>query len=109
MAYLEGLLLLHGEPSIQWAASDMARRLYVSDKVAQALLEQLCASGFAHRIDTSSPLYRYQPLSEILQRHVDQLALAYAEHLVEITKLIHSKSDRAAHQFADAFKLRKED
>ena len=106
---LEGLLLLRGGPSILWSVSDVASRLYVSNKVAQDLLEQLCAMGAAACVDKDSFLYQYRPLSEMLKQQIDQLALAYPGHLLEITRLIHSKSDSAAQQFADAFKLRRDD
>lgn len=39
---------------------------------------------------------------------VEQAAAPYASHLVEITLLIHSKLERKAQQFADAFNLRKD-
>jgi hypothetical protein len=43
-----------------------------------------------------------------LRQRIDQLAAAYSNHLLEVTHLIHSKTDRKAHHFAEAFKLRKD-
>ena len=39
---------------------------------------------------------------------LDELATAYARHLVEVTQLIHSTTEHKAKRFADAFVLRKE-
>ena len=39
---------------------------------------------------------------------VNQLAQIYAENVVGVTELIHSKTARSAVKFADAFKFRKE-
>ena len=39
---------------------------------------------------------------------LEQLAGYYRSHLVEVTDVIHSRTARKAHQFADAFRLRKD-
>jgi hypothetical protein len=107
--FLEALLLLRADPAQQWHPEALARRLYVRDRVAQALLEDLCTAGMAAPCDPpSSQCYRYHPASGELRTRIDQLADLYAKHLVEVTHLIHSSLDRKAQQFADAFKWRKD-
>ena len=103
--FLEALLLLRAEPVQQWQTDSLARRLYIRDKTAQALLDNLCTAGMAAR---SGIGYQYQPSSEALRARIDLLADLYARHLVEVTLLIHSSLDRKAQQFADAFKWRKD-
>lgn len=107
--YLEALLLLRNEADVAWEAKGLARRLYLSDKAALALLTELHASGVLHLVDQEPPRYRYSPNDESLREMIDQLADAYARQLVEVTNLIHSKTSKKAQHFADAFKWRKED
>jgi hypothetical protein len=107
--HLEALLLLRGTPG-PWSSAAVAERLYLGEKLATGLLDDLCSSGMARCSDTHGPgaSYWYQPASELLSGTIDSLAEFYTRHLVEITHLIHSKHDRKAQQFADAFKWRKD-
>ena len=107
--FLEALLLLRANPAQRWDADTLARRLYVRERTAQGLLEDLCRAGMT--VVCAAPhehCYQYQPSSAILRERIDALADLYARHLVEVTLLIHSSLDRKAQQFADAFKLRKD-
>lgn len=107
--FLEALLLLRADPAQQWHTDVLARRLYISEKVAQGLLNELCKAGMAAPCDPPLPdCYRYQPSSDVLRLRIDQLADLYSKHLVGVTLLIHSTLDRKAQQFADAFKWRKD-
>jgi hypothetical protein len=105
--HLEALLLLRNEPHA-WNAARLAGRLYVSEKTAATLLGELVAAGIAQPESDRQLEYRYEPRSSELGGLLDQLAVTYTTHLVEITHLIHSKTDRKAQQFADAFKWRKD-
>jgi hypothetical protein len=107
--YLEALLLLRANPTQQWDADTLARRLYVRERLAESLLEDLCTRGMAAPCEPpQEKCFRYQPASETLGARIDQLAELYSKHLVEVTLLIHSSLDRKAQQFADAFKWRKD-
>lgn len=110
--HLEALLLLRGGTGEAWSTAQLAERLYIAEKVAAGLLEDLCESGMAILVDAeanAAPVrYRYQPASEQLRGTIDNLADLYARRLVDVTHLIHSKLDRKAQQFADAFKWRKD-
>ena len=107
--FLEALLLLRANPAQQWHAGTLAERLYVRERTAQALLDELCRAGMVAPCDAPpGDCYQYQPSSSQLRERIDALANLYSRHLVEVTMLIHSSLDRKAQQFADAFKLRKD-
>ena len=107
--HLEALLLMRGSPG-PWGTAVLAERLYLGEKQATGLLLDLCSSGMAVAAGAEDgPVsYSYQPASDLLRATIDSLADFYARHLVEVTHLIHSKHDRKAQQFADAFKWRKD-
>jgi len=111
--FLEALLLLRADPAQEWHSDMLAQRLYVRERTAHTLLEDLCRAGMvAPCADTpgvdAPGCYQYRPGSPQLGERIDALAELYAKHLVEVTHLIHSSLDRKAQQFADAFKLRKD-
>jgi hypothetical protein len=108
--HLEALLLLRADAADFWSDSALAQRLYIAETVAHGLMADLCHAGMLipqpcgdHAIS-----YRYQPTTEALRHIIDALADLYARQLVDITLLIHSKLDRKAQLFADAFKWRKD-
>lgn len=111
--FLEALLLLRADPDQQWTGEMLASRLYISERTALALLDELCRALMARPCASLDPAnrahaYCYAPSTELLRERIDLLAELYARHLVDITHLIHSTLDRKAQQFADAFRLRKE-
>lgn len=106
--YLEAILLLRTEPAAPWDAQRVARRLYVGEKQAGELLLSLADAGIALAEDPAAGPYRYQPTTTELGELLDQLAQVYAADLVGVTRLIHSRIDKRAQQFADAFRLRKD-
>ena len=105
--HLEALLLLRAEPEQHWDVLQVAQRLYISEKVAAGLLDDLCRSAMFTRGEAPGLAYRYAPTSDSLRDTIDALADLYGRRLVDITNLIHSKLDRKAQQFADAFLWRK--
>jgi hypothetical protein len=112
VAQLEALLLLRAEAGREWAVGDVARRLYIGPQETAPLLRQLHADGLLSDAG-DAPLYRYAPASEELGRLVTRLAEVYSKHLVPVTHLIHSKPQPKpkpkVQEFADAFKLRKDE
>lgn len=106
--YLEALLLLRSEPEHSWDSRSMAQRLYIGDDRARLLLQELISAGIAAQTSQDPLQGRYQPALPELQRMLDAVADAYVRHLVEVTQLIHSKLDKKAQQFADAFKWRQD-
>jgi hypothetical protein len=103
--YLEAMLLLRGESSTGWDVATLARRLYIPQQTAEDLLRQLMEAGFAVGSPDGA---RWNPPGD-LAALVEQLARLYSEELVAVTELIHSRQDRRARQFADAFRLRKKE
>lgn len=103
--FLEAVLLLRAEPQQAWNAGQLSRRLYVPDRSGAELVEQLHSSGIAQ--PEGEQAVRYAPAAELVAL-LDRVAHSYATDLVAITDLIHSRLDRRAQQFADAFRFRKE-
>lgn len=107
--HLEALLLLRSLPEREWDSAAVAQRLYVAERAARKLLDELCTVGALVSSKTHKNVtYRYWPRHPDLAVMIDRLALAYASNLVAIAGLIHSKIDRQAQQFADAFTWRKD-
>jgi hypothetical protein len=106
--YLETLLLLRSNENRPWSSEDVARRIYISEKAALGLLQELLASGFACTTDADEPQYRYAPTNEDMRELIDRLAQSYSKNLVDVTELVHSKINKRAKQFADAFIWRKD-
>jgi hypothetical protein len=108
--FLEALLLLRADPTQQWESAMLASRLYIRERVASQLLSDLCTAGIAQSCGPPvAHCYRYEPVDDALRERIDRLADLYARHLVEVTHLIHSSLERQAWQFADAFRLRKDE
>jgi hypothetical protein len=104
--FLEAVLLLRSEPALPWDATRLAGRLYVPERTAAELLTLLGEAGIAAPHEVAGAV-RYAPREE-LAALLDRVAQAYAADLVAITDLIHSRIDKRAQQFADAFRFRKE-
>lgn len=104
--FLEAVLLLRGERSQAWDAALLARRLYVPERTAQELMAQLAEAGVTTPAAEGAGV-RYAPSPELADL-LDRVAASYAADLVAITDLIHSRIDKRAQRFADAFRFRKE-
>jgi hypothetical protein len=108
IAQLEALLLLRREPQ-QWTAAALAQRLYISETQTLEALEGLRAAGLIAALPAEPPIYRYAPASNELREIVDRTAAVYATQLVPVTNLIHSKPKTRVQEFADAFRIRKDE
>jgi hypothetical protein len=106
--FLEAVLLLRAAPEVEWTCEQLARRLYVPDHACSELVAQIAAAGLIELREEPVRTFHYAPHSPELMQVVDEVARAYATHLIEVTNLIHSSSKRQAQRFADAFNLRKE-
>lgn len=105
--FVEAMLLLREARGEIVEVAHIARRLYLSEAAAGAVLEQLAQARIAERAAQGPPAHRFAPHPEIAPV-VELLANHYRTHLVEVTEVIHSRTGRKAQQFADAFKLRKD-
>ncbi len=106
--HLEAVLLLRYNAGAEWDAKMLAQQLYLSEKRSGELLESLCAAGFIVPSKENPLFYQYGPASSGMAEIIDRLSEAYMKHLVEVHNLIHSKINKQAQQFGDAFKWKKE-
>jgi len=106
--HLEAILLLRKDASKEWDAKMMASQLYIREKQAEEILDDLASSGFVAIKMGERTVYRYNPISLELEITVNKLAELYTKNLLEITKLIHFKIGKQAQQFGDAFRFRDE-
>jgi len=103
--FVEAMLVYGGAGGSPVAAETVAARLYIAPRAAAEIVEQLIGAGIIAHAEGG---HRFAPASPELAGRLQQLTQYYRSHLVDVTDLIHSRSKRAAHQFADAFKLRKD-
>ena len=101
----EAILLLRYDQEMVWDAKKIAQTLYISEKKACTILTDLCTSHFITKKNTH--FYHYKPGSLELKNTIDQLADIYANNLIEVTNLIHSKTDNKADAIADKNELNK--
>ena len=106
---LEALLLLRSTPGERWSAERAAARLYVQAAELESLLAQLAETGVVEGADTAEGrTWRYAPRTPELDALCARIEDVYGRQLVQVSRLIHSRGDRAAQRFADAFKWRKD-
>jgi len=104
--YLEALLLLRAESSQPWDSYRLAGRLYIGEGQALELLQAMQQAGVVTRREDGS--FVYAPADAGLVGLIDALANTYSQDLVGVTDLIHSRLDKRAQQFANAFRWKKE-
>jgi len=104
IAQLEALLLLYREPAGAWDRRTVAERLYVDDEMAAVLLDSLVAQGLVARRGNG---FAFECRTAGQEETVALLSEHYARHLIPVTNLVHAKPSRI-HEFANAFRLKKE-
>jgi hypothetical protein len=109
IAQLEALLLLRADSELAWSADTLAKRLYIPVQETAEVVARLCADGFLVSTGSEPLLYQYQCTSSEQARMVDLVAECYARYLIPVTHLIHTKPRTRVQEFADAFRLRKEE
>jgi hypothetical protein len=104
---LEGLLLLWQAPGKPWSVEELARRLYVSNEEAAAIIRALQMRALIVS-DGQPNAYRYSADWDVSGTLMAEVAQAYRHNLVHITKFIHSRASSAVRAFARAFDLKKD-
>jgi hypothetical protein len=105
--YAEALLLFLSAHGGELETAAVARRLYIGDAPAGALVEALRAAGVVAP-GSKAGTHVFAPQDAEHERLLRLTARYYTTHLIEVTELIHSATGRHARRFADAFKIRKE-
>lgn len=106
--FVEAMLVFRGARGEPVDTDFVARRLYMAQKSAADVVQQLRDARILAPEGAEGLSHRYRPESPELAAMLDLLAECYRTHLVEVTDMIHSRTTRKAQQFADAFKLRKD-
>ncbi|MFC4307456.1 hypothetical protein ACFPN2_00040 [Steroidobacter flavus] len=107
--HLEALLLLFQSPSIAWTVVDLAARIYVPEKQANGILEDLTRRSLIVRNDQSPPQYQYVERSPEQSALLENVARSYRTQLVQLTRFIHSNASGSVRDFARAFRLKDKD
>ena len=103
--FVEAFLLFREMAGSALPVDRVASRLYIGVTQAAEIVGQLRAAGVIEGAGEAGN--RYAPPPELAPM-LDLLAQQYRANLVEVSALIHSRTSRAAQQFADAFRIRKE-
>jgi hypothetical protein len=108
---LELLLHLHDNPSEPVTAAMAARELRLGEEQVAALLQDLHTSGLLATRGSGGQResYRYEPRTRELARQVDALAGIDPTYRHRIVQLIFSKPPDSLTNFAQAFRLRKDE
>lgn len=107
--HLEALLLLFQSPATVWAVVELAARIYVNDKQASTILEDLTRRTLIVRIGQTPAAYQYVARSPEQTALLDKVAQSYRSQLVQVTRLIHSNASGSVRDFARAFRLKDKD
>jgi len=107
--HLEALLLLFQSPAIVWSDVELAARIYVNEKQASGILEDLARRSLIVRTEHSPPKYQYVARSAEQSALLDRVARSYRTQLVQLTRLIHSNASGSVRDFARAFRLKDKD
>lgn len=111
---LEVLLLVRGDASRGWTASDVAERLGLPVSSSDAALESLCAAALVVVEGGGGGAelrYAYRPSTPELAGVVSSLAEIYDERRLEVMRILSNHAlgrirSAAARTFADAFVIR---
>lgn len=110
VSQVELLLHLHDQPTRQVSPALIARERRLGEDQAAGLLHDLHVRGLVIALgDEEQRSYRYEPKTKELARQVDALARTYHKYRYAIMQLIFSKPGENVMNFAEAFRLRKDE
>ena len=107
--HLEALLLLFQSPATQWTVVELAARIYVNDKQAGGILEDLTRRALIVRVDQVPAKYQYSARTPEQDELLGRVASSYRTQLVQVTRFIHSNASGSVRDFARAFRLKDKD
>lgn len=106
---LELLLLLHSRKDLGWTIAEVDRELRLGLELARKQLALLQQRGLLALLEREPTSYRYDPTTEELRQAVDALAATYKERRVSVTSFIYSNQVDSIRNFAEAFRLRRDE
>lgn len=107
--HLEALLLVWESGATRWRPHEIAARLYVTPARAGAILEELVNRQLVRPgEDEGGMCYQYDGAWDPTGERMAQVAATYRHQLMRVTTFIHSKASMAVHDFARAFRIKKE-
>nr|WP_298718049.1 hypothetical protein [uncultured Steroidobacter sp.] len=107
--HLEALLLLFQSPAIVWTVAELAARIYVNDRQASNILEDLTRRSLIARVEPAPARYQYIARSPEQSALLEKVAQTYRTQLVQLTRFIHSNASGSVRDFARAFRLKDRD
>lgn len=110
LTQLELLLFLQERSDRDVTAAAAARELRMPEEQLAAVLDDLAQRGLAQPTEREGkPSYRYGPRSNKLARQVEALAETWPRYRHSIIRFIFSRPPESVTNFAEAFRLRKDD
>lgn len=107
--HLEALLLVFQSPAIVWTVAELAARIYVNEKQATGILEDLTRRSLVARVEQVPAKYQYIDKSQAQTELLHKVAQSYRTQLVQVTRFIHSNASGSVRDFARAFRLKDND
>ena len=107
--HLEALLLIFQSSAIVWTVAELAARIYVNEKQAAGILEDLTRRALVTRVEQAPAKYQYLARSEAQTELLEKVARSYRTQLVQVTRFIHSNASGSVRDFARAFRLKDND
>lgn len=104
---LEALLLVWQSAPEGWREADLASRIYVSLEATQGILRTLAKRELVHDDGNGSGIWRFN-LESVHAGVVPDVATSYRNHLILVSRFIHSKGSSAVREFARAFRFKDE-
>jgi hypothetical protein len=106
---LEVLVLLSNSPERWWDAAAVAEALGLNVTIARDALERFASHNLLAISITTDVRYQLQPGTAMLRDASDAFAVACRTRRSAIFRLVTDTQQRAMHDFADAFRLRRHD
>jgi hypothetical protein len=106
---LEVLRLLERDGARSWSAGEIGAELRSSVSAAGLRLTRLQQLGFLRRSPADEQKFRFAPHSPEAHSMALKLLAAHKDFPVTVITLIFSKASPSIQDFADAFRLKKED
>ena len=106
--HLEALLLLWNSRPQPWTVENLAKRLYVSDSVVEALMQDLVLRQLVKFVPGPPAGYLYESETSAKDQLIAAVDATYRREVVRISTMIHTKPSSSVRAFARAFRFTKE-